>query len=375
MEDVELCRKKEVLHKTLNLPCVLILHISILLGFLFISSVHGWDRLQYCKLNLLAERGSNPYDFNQVTAATGYGFFLTYPPLILEFFARACNTVPALWYIGDALAYIGIVLMTLRRTSTILSHILFVMNFGGLFFGFGAGNIQLYESVAFTAALVALASRRYSIAGLLLGGAIFLKLQSLLLFPLILLSVIKDRRALTLLCIATIVSFTSLHLLSAGFNSVLEVAYWEMLRDHVWFKKSDIIIGPREPTLRNLCIFFAPEASYMPAIISSVFYTVAVYFAWRSRNGSRYLYLALLFGFVCYPRLASYSFSIMLLPTIRILEGLPRSAQLLVAACSSVSMAITAIFVTETPLVIVSYLTALAVILCSLRTSSVLRLR
>ena len=375
MEDVELYRKKEVLHKTLNLPCVLILHISILLGFLFISSGLGWDRLQYCKLNSMAERGSNPYDFNQVEAATGYGAFLTYPPLILEFFARACNSVPALWYIGDALTYIGIVLMTLRRTSTILPHILFVMNFGGLITGFAAGNIQLYESVAFTVALVALASRRYLISGLLLGGAIFLKLQSLLLFPLILLSVIKDRRALTLLCIATIVSFTSLHLLSAGFNSVLEGAYWEMLRDQVWFKKSDIIIDAWQPTLRNLCRFFAPEASYIPAIISSVFYTVSVYFAWRSRNGSRYLYLALLFGFVCYPRLAYYSFSIMLLPIIRIFEELPRSAQVLVAGCSSVPMVIGVIFPFPMPIVLVSYLTALAVILCSLRARSFLRLR
>lgn len=375
METAPLSSKKEVRHGTSSLLSTLTIHVGILLCFLYISWVLGWDRSQYCKLNSLAEEGANPYDFHQVEAVTGWGLFLTYPPLILEFFSRACNSTPTLWYLGDALAYLGIVVLTLRGAATSLAHIVFAMNFGGLFVGFAAGNIQLYESLAFTGALVALASRRYPIAGLLLGVAIFIKLQSLLLFPLILLSVVKDRRALASLCLAAIFSFTSLHILSAGLNSALEVGYWQMLWDNVWLRKTDIIIDTIQPTLLNLCRLLAPDISHLSVVVSGVFYASSAYFAWQSRRESRYLYLALLFGFACYPRLAYYSFSLMLFPTIRIFEELSRFAQVLVATCASASVAIFVVFGGLLPsgtIVILSYLAALAVILYSLGSRSAL---
>lgn len=314
---------------------VILFHAFNLILLLKLNWVLGWDRKQYCTLQSLAASGGNPYDYLEVLQHSNIGLFLTYPPSILPFFEIACTRFEALWFIGDIILYLFLALLVLTRSSSIAEHIIFALNFGGMFVGCSAGNIQLYESTAFSVALVSIVRRRYAFSGIALGIAVFIKLQTIILLPLLFLGLRGDWSRVVKVIGGSLSTALLLHVVSYLLFPKLEMWYWRMLYEQAWLQKTGILIDIIQPTLRNLSYFIWPGNEVLPQIMVLSFFTVAIYLAYSSRGDPQKLFLSLLFGFACFPRLAYYSFSLMVVPLVRLTSEMPKSYQLGVAVLST----------------------------------------
>ncbi|MBN8548510.1 MAG: DUF2029 domain-containing protein, partial [Deltaproteobacteria bacterium] len=321
-------------HRLPTSLCFLFQLLTISLYALLFSRF-SWDRKQYCRLGELAiGPGSSPYRVDDVIAATQSNLFLTYPPFILPIFEFLCAQPWWLW----CLVYLSLYLLLVWVSEVACeptNHLILALGFLGIPTIFASGNIELIEVMLFVAALCCSQKKLQFLAGTFLGAAIVIKLQCALFLPLLCLAA-RDRMSIVRF-LGGVLAIASLgYLVSFWIFPNLSLEYFQMIYAEILLGRSNVVMDPYQPSLVNFIAAMWPgdHQNLFPLICIIPLYGSALLLAYRSRNQESTFHLAVLIALICFPRLAYYSYALVLWSLCKLCNLFSASERALICSIS-----------------------------------------